>query len=166
MKRLALRIALLCILFLMVVVAAFGQQNAKDLFTPEANVQNAVTYVDRGVAKQKKGDLDGAIADYNQAIKLNPRYAAAYDNRGNVKRKKDDLDGAVADYSQAIKLSPKYARAYNNLGRAKDMKGDRGGAIADYNQAIELDPHFAAAYNNRGCRAKGRGSGPSHCRQQ
>ena len=40
------------------------------------------------------GDLDGAIADYNQAIKFNPKFAVPYSNRGNVKLKKGDLNGA------------------------------------------------------------------------
>ena len=73
-------------------------------FNPEPNVQNARTYRDRGLAKQKKGDLDGAMADFNQAIQLNPQYGLAYRNRGNAKRKKGDLDGAIADFNQAIKL--------------------------------------------------------------
>jgi tetratricopeptide (TPR) repeat protein len=68
--------------------------------------QNAVSYFDRGLAKQKKGDLDGAMADYDQAIKLNPIYAAAYSSRGLVRQMKGDLDGAMADSNQAIKLSP------------------------------------------------------------
>jgi Flp pilus assembly protein TadD len=33
-------------------------------------VQNASTYEARGLAKERKGDLDGAMADYNQAIKF------------------------------------------------------------------------------------------------
>jgi hypothetical protein len=41
------------------------------------DVQNAVTCVDRGLAKEKKGDLDGAVTDFKQAIKLNPKYAFA-----------------------------------------------------------------------------------------
>jgi tetratricopeptide (TPR) repeat protein len=32
-------------------------------------------YCNRGVARQKKGDLDGALADYNRAIELNPQDA-------------------------------------------------------------------------------------------
>jgi len=43
-------------------IAAFGQQTAT---TPEANIQNVVTYADRGLAKEKKGDLDGGMADFN-----------------------------------------------------------------------------------------------------
>ena len=92
------------LLILMLPVAAFGQEVAKDQFNPEANVQNAVTYLDRGNAKQKKGDLDGAMADYNHAIQLNPNYGLAYRNRGNAKQKKGDSDGAIADFNRAIKL--------------------------------------------------------------
>ena len=95
MKNLALRMVLARIFILMLPVAAFGQQTAM-----EANVQNAGTYNDRGRAKQMKGDLDGAMADYNQAIKLSPNYALAYNNRGNVRKKKGDLNGAMADFNR------------------------------------------------------------------
>jgi tetratricopeptide (TPR) repeat protein len=44
------------------------------------------------------------LADYDQAIKLNSKYAAAYRNRGNAKRKKGDLDRAMADFNRAVKL--------------------------------------------------------------
>jgi tetratricopeptide (TPR) repeat protein len=49
-------------------------------------------------------DLDGAIADYDQAIKLNPKFGLAYKNRGKAKQEKGDLDGAIADFNRAIKL--------------------------------------------------------------
>jgi tetratricopeptide (TPR) repeat protein len=114
-------------------------------------------YYNRGAAKIEKGDLDGAIADYNRAIELNPKDARAYYNRGIAKRAKGDLDGAIADFSRAIELDPKYAIAYNNRGIAKDDKGDLDGAIADYNRAIELDPKHAVAYNNRGFDKEARG---------
>jgi tetratricopeptide (TPR) repeat protein len=120
------------------------------LFNSTAERQNAVSYFDRGFAKQKKGDLDGAIADYIQAIKLNPKDVSAYNNRGNVKFTKGDLNGAMADYNQAVRLNPKYAVAYNNLGNVKQKKGDLDGAMTDLNQAIELNPQYGLAYRNRG----------------
>src|SRR5271166_5173101 len=134
MKNLAPRMVLECMFIFMLTVAAFGQQTANQ----EANSQNAVTYNERGLAKFKKGDLDGAMADYNQAIKLNPKHAAPYNNRGNVKLRKGDLNGAIADYNQAIELNPQYGLAYRNRGNAKRKKGDLDGAIADFNRAIKL----------------------------
>jgi len=143
-----------------IVVRITGHSNVADTveFTnagldSEANEQNARTYHDRGLAKQKKGDLNGAMADYNQALKLNPRDAGVYIDRGNVMSTKGDLDGAMADYNQAITLNPKLAVGYNNRGNVKFKKGDLGGAIADYNQAIQLNPRYGLAYRNRG-RAK------------
>jgi tetratricopeptide (TPR) repeat protein len=113
MNTLTPRIVLECILLLLP-VGAFGKEAAN---IPEANVQNAVTYVDRGLAREKKGDLDGAMADFNQAIQLNPGYAAAYNSRGVVRKKKNDLAGAMADYNWAIKLNPKFDFPYNNRGK-------------------------------------------------
>ncbi len=72
---------------------AFGQQTAED-------------FSKRGVAKEKKGDLVGAIADYSKAIELDPKDTIAYFNRGGAKQMKGDLDGAIADYSKAIELNP------------------------------------------------------------
>lgn len=130
--------------------AAEHRATGISLLNSTADTQNAVTYFDRGFTKQKKGDLDGAMADYNQAKKLNPKDASAYNNRGNVKLKNGDLNEAMADYNQAIRLNPKYAVAYNNLGNVKLRKGDLSGAMADLNQAIELNPQYGLAYRNRG----------------
>jgi hypothetical protein len=45
----------------------------------------------RGGARIKKGDLDGAIEDYTERIRLKPDYADAYLGRGLARREKRDL---------------------------------------------------------------------------
>ncbi|WP_175459393.1 serine protease, partial [Cylindrospermopsis raciborskii] len=107
-------------------------------------------YNNRGVARFQSGDKQGAIADYNQAITLDPKFALAYNNRGLARFQSGDKEGAIADYNQAITLNPKNALAYINRGLARFQSGDKEGAIADYNQAITLDPKNALAYIGRG----------------
>ena len=63
-------------------------------------------FYNRGLAWRNKGDLDRAVADFDQAIKLDPKYVAALYNRGNVFFVKKDFDRAIADYDLAIKLEP------------------------------------------------------------
>jgi tetratricopeptide (TPR) repeat protein len=118
---------------------------------------SAVDYYNRGNAKKAKGDLDGAIADYNRAIELNPKDEDAYNNRGNAKDDKGDHDGAIVDFNRAIELKPKDEDAYYNRGNAKKAKGDYDGAITDYDRAIELNPKDPDAYNNRGVAKKAKG---------
>ena len=120
----------------------------------------AVEYYNRGVRYAKDGDYDRAIADYTDAIRLDPKYADAYGNRGNAYRDKHDLDRAIAEYNEALEIRPG-AIDYFNRGNAYYVKQDYERAIADYTQAIRLDPTFARAYNNRGFakRAKGDSAG-------
>jgi tetratricopeptide (TPR) repeat protein len=111
----------------------------------------AVIFTNRGSAYDDKRDEDRAIADHNQAIKIDPKLDLAFNNRGNAYGRKGDIDRAMSDYDQAIRLNSKFAAAYNNRGTTwRDDKRDNVRAIADYDQAIGLNPKFADAYNNRG----------------
>src|SRR5258705_3595845 len=62
----------------------------------------AAVYYNRGNERFKKGDLDGAIADYDAAITSYPRWALAYNMRGSARYNKGDLNGSIADYTSAI----------------------------------------------------------------
>jgi tetratricopeptide (TPR) repeat protein len=110
---------------------------------------SAREYCNRGVAKQRSGDLDGAIADYNKSIELNPHSTTPFNNRGLVKMAKGDLDGAMADYERALQISPRSFEAYDNRGAIKQKKGDLDGALADYNTAIKLWWKYIPAYSHR-----------------
>jgi tetratricopeptide (TPR) repeat protein len=109
-------------------------------------------YFASAAQKYQQGDYRGALADYNRAIKINPKNANAYYNRGLLKATKlQDDRGALADYDRAIQLNPTYDVAYNNRGNLKvDKLKDLQGALADYDRAIKLKPRNAEAYYNRG----------------
>jgi lipoprotein NlpI len=81
-----------------------------------------------------------AIADYNEAIRLDPKLPGPSYNRGLLYTVKQDYDRAIADFSEAIRLDPKFAGAFNNRGWAYAAKQDYDHAIADYNEAIRLHP--------------------------
>ncbi|MCC6780132.1 MAG: tetratricopeptide repeat protein [Hyphomicrobiales bacterium] len=114
----------------------------------DKNDKLAEAHNNRGVAYRLKGDLEHAIQDYSQAIKLNSKLASAYNNRGVVYDKKGDYERAIADYEQAIKLKPS-PEAYFNRGNAHLGRAQYASAIDDYNQAIKLKADFVAAYDNR-----------------
>ncbi len=115
---------------------------------PKTVQLTAEEWFNLGYNKDESGDYQGAIADYNQAIKIQPNYAITYNNRGISRYNLKDNEGAISDFNQAIKLKYDYAEAYSNRGLAKSNLGDNQEAILDCNQAIKLKPE-AEAYNNR-----------------
>ena len=84
------------------------------------------------------GKHDNAIADYGEAIRLEPDYAAAYYNRGNAKYALGRYDDAIADHDEAIRLKPDYAGAYYNRGVAKYALGLKDEARKDFETALKL----------------------------
>ncbi len=66
--------------------------------------QSIETNLQDGEAKTQSGDDQGAIADFNKVLEINPQHAAAYYNRGNTKYKSGDLQGAVKDWKKAVEL--------------------------------------------------------------
>ena len=66
----------------------------------------SIAFNNRGNGYRAKGDNDKAIADYTQAIRLDPKYSYPYNGRGNAYQDKKDHD-ALAEYNEAIRLDPK-----------------------------------------------------------
>jgi tetratricopeptide (TPR) repeat protein/S1-C subfamily serine protease len=110
------------------------------------------SYLNRGLAKLNSGDKQGAIVDYNQAIKINPNDAMYYSNRGIAKSKLGDDRGAISDFNQAIEIDSGNPIYYNERGLAKGSLGDKQDAITDFNRAIKLifNNDLVYIYVNRG----------------
>jgi tetratricopeptide (TPR) repeat protein/S1-C subfamily serine protease len=100
--------------------------------------------------KRSADELDKVIADYSEAIAIDPKCAVAYWGRGLANQAKGDYEKAVADFTEAIRLEPTSARVYGDRGRTYELKGDCGKAIADYTEAIRLEPKAAEFYCERG----------------
>ena len=128
-------------------------EQAIEFFTDyiRANPGDAFGYTMRAIIwREERKELDIAIGDYNEAIRLAPTNGSVYCNRGLAWADKKEYDKAIADYNEAIRLDYKCAIPYNNRGLAWADKKEYDKAIADYNEAIRLDYKYADAYFNRG----------------
>lgn len=111
---------------------------------------NAYSLLNRGLSKQALGSLDGALADINDAIRLDPSLPSGLIDRAVVWRAKGDLDRAIADGTEAIRLARAKApvnimtppgsvliSAYSQRALAYEAKGDFDNAKKDYAAALE-----------------------------
>jgi tetratricopeptide (TPR) repeat protein len=117
----------------------------------------AVAYYDRGNAYKNTQDYDHALADYSEALALDPTYAHAYLNRGLVYAAKNDAARSIADSSRSIELDPAQKLAYLNRALAYRFQRNFVAAIADYNQAFKLGASAANDYQGRGLAYAGNG---------
>lgn len=105
----------------------------------------------RGNSWYFKRDFDRAIADYSEAIRLDPQSAEALTQRAFIwAEHKNDFERAIADFSASIRLNPRDAPLFAYRGAVWRRKKDFGRAIADYSEAIRLDPKDAFPLNRRG----------------
>ncbi len=76
-------------------------------------------FADRaGAYWQEKGDFARAIADYDEAIRLDPNDASAHRNRGAAWSEKHDFAQAIFDFTDAIRLDPEDNRGYRYRAQA------------------------------------------------
>lgn len=137
-------------------IALWTSTNKMEVNSSDSHPQNngkSQEFVLSGDRRRESDDNQGALADYNQAITLNPKNDWAYYKRALLKKERlnNDYQGAIADYNQAISLNSKFSDAYTQRGVLKrDNFNDYQGALLDLDQAISLNPKSAEAYTQRG----------------
>lgn len=107
-----------------------------------AILNRSIEHYNCGVTKSLAGDKRAAIAEYDRAIALDPRFVDAYINRGNARAILGQERAALADYDRAIALAPQDAYAYYNRGCAKYKFDRQAEAMVDFERAGQLDPQF------------------------
>ena len=121
-------------------------------FIKQGKVPNralAAAYHNRGRAYAMKDNSERAIADYNQAIELDPQDAEYHTTRGEVYVEKGDLERAIADFSMAIKYEQKHGEAYAGRAAALLKAGKAADALPDAERATELEPGDADVFTTR-----------------
>ncbi len=98
------------------------------------------------------GRSDDAIAQFEEAIRLQPDFAEAHSNLGYaLLNEPNRLNDAIAQIEEALRLYPDFAGAHSNLGNAlSKMPGRLNDAIAQYEEALRLEPDHAETHNNLG----------------
>ncbi len=119
-------------------LTAIIQTNPRDarLFSGRADVWRAL------------GQIDKAIGDYNEAIRLDAS-PGNYNVRGLAWVEMEDYDKAIADFNEVLKLEPTNTDALFNRGDAWSAKRMFDKALADYAEVLRLDPEDPDAYNGR-----------------
>jgi len=119
------------------------------------DMKAAIALHDEGIDKLQEGDVEGAISDFSEAIKAQPRFSLAYYHRGRAQEMMQNLDAAIKDYTQAIQVNENWGglelpAVYVSRGNARDDNGDPEGALSDYSEALKLNKNYGLAYENRG----------------
>ncbi len=109
---------------------------------------NYIMHYNCGSAFRDLGQVDEAIEQYRQTLKINPVYAKAHNNLGCALRDKKQLDEAAAEFKLAIKIAPDYADAQNNYGVMLAEQGQHEEAISHFDAALKANPRLKDAMDN------------------
>jgi tetratricopeptide (TPR) repeat protein len=127
-----------------------GPPKTEELRADVAPAHDAQFYLARGLRRSKTSDQDGAIADFDAAIRLEPGNAAAYRHRAGAWCRKGDPDRALADYDAAVRIDAHDAGLFRDRGVLLRRRGSLDRALVDFDHAIRLGFSDARAYSERG----------------
>jgi tetratricopeptide (TPR) repeat protein len=105
---------------------------------------------DRAQALERRGDVAGAIAEYEAALAADPRHAPAHVNLIALYGRQKDWAKAEAHYKAALELGANLAEAHNNWGICLMAQGQLEPAAGVFRKAVDVNPHHAAAWNSLG----------------
>jgi len=107
----------------------------------------AATFTNRSAMLVTRGDAKEALADTDNALRIEPSMTAASVNRAAALIELSRYEEARSTIDAAIPLATgvELQRALYNRAVAREALGDVKGAYADLKRALELDPSFEAA---------------------
>lgn len=117
-----------------------------EAFSGEAMSQHdtVATYVNRGILKLRRNQVDAAIADFDQAIQIDPTQPEAYLNKGSALIRANHSADAIGLFTVALEHNTERPElAHFGRAIANEDMGNVREAYNDYRRASELDPNWA-----------------------
>jgi len=111
---------------------------------------NYLAYNNRGLALDRAGRLDEAIADYKHCLAINPHYAEASNNLGQALTQRGRPRDGLGLFRAALLADPNLLSAQNNLGNALADDGKPAEALPHYEFVLSREPWNVDALNNSG----------------
>jgi len=145
-------------------IADLTEATRIEAIAPEAATWRSLTFLLRANLYATSQQYDAALADYGEALRLDPTRAEIYVRRGQVWLAKREPDRAIADFTEALRRdigdrsyysgvgmtlrdqrrqrdsTEHDAAAYLGRGQGHLLKGDSAGAMADFDAAIRTQP--------------------------
>jgi tetratricopeptide (TPR) repeat protein len=118
------------------------EQEEEEFYKVQSNLLK-----DQGNAAFQKGDIEGSIAFFSQAVDIDPDNYIVYSNRSAAYMKLNHVSKALHDAERCVELAPSWAKAYSRLGVAQQGLKRFDAAITTFKKGIELDPNSAALWS-------------------
>ncbi len=104
----------------------------------------------RGLTRFEKNDIEPALADLNEALRLDPKNVMALITRAVLWTVKNRPDQAFADANKAVELDTRNAYAFEQRAMIACSQKNDDGALRDFDRAIELGSQWVMIYVARG----------------
>jgi tetratricopeptide (TPR) repeat protein len=111
---------------------------------------SAILHNKTGIAFHQMLQLNLAKKEYEQSIKLSPKYAEAINNLGAIYYGQKSYRRAIRLYQRALVITPRAASIHSNLGSAYFARKDYPKAAISYQTALSIDPEVFEHHNQYG----------------
>ena len=86
----------------------------------------------------RQGDMEGATAEFREALKIDEQYTNAYYNLGRVMLQQGRPAEATKYFETALELEPGVAEIHEQLARALAQQGRKEEAMHHYEEAVRI----------------------------
>lgn len=98
-----------------------------------------------GLVRRKTGDKQGAAAEFETALALDPTDVMAMNGLGNHMLERERFAEAIRFYRMAVQTSPAFTKALKNLAYTLSLTDDIDGARATFEELLRQQPDNAEA---------------------